>query len=1122
MATNWDKSRAAARALRSELTETDGGDISAEGLLNAALERASLRCRLRPPRDPLLSGAHAVLDMELQTVWVRSDAPASDRRVFIAHELAHFHLHENGKLCHCAEADFTEPETMRSVGYGPRQRRETEANVFAREFLLPAAEAKRLFAAGDDARALAARTGLPINVVFAQLTEALTKEFSREDSAQSAAESSLENAAVVSLDPSQEAAAKAAAGPLLVGAGPGTGKTRTLTARILYLTNTLEVPAENILALTFSRKAAEEMRERIAAIDPEIARRALIATFHAYGLDLLRRQGKALGLPANPILLEAADAISLLERRAAELDLSALSYLHDPAYPLPDMLNAIRKAKEDGIEPDEYAARAAASGNERLIETGRVYAVYAALLNDKGAMDYSDLVRLPLRLLEAHEEIRAAEQAQWRHILVDEYQDINRSGARLIQLIAGDGKGLWAVGDVRQAIYRFRGASPANVKGFLDDFPTGRRTDLKVNYRSQPGLVRLFGIASGEGPDNWQAAREDTGATVALAVADDDRAQADGIAARMRAFVDASYSFGDMAVLCRTRRQGRDLRAALLVRGIPVAAGAEESGGLLGVRDVRDMVAALARSAEPNSPARQRFAELPEGLPYRSDSLDFFQELLWGRPAWGRRVTDAAAVGRLLALARAFRERATAVLEDQDEPRRAFLSHLRRMARIGASFGDPEGENEEANAVRVLTAHSAKGLEYPIVFVANLSMNKFPSRPGPALIPPLPGGDDEDGGIEEERRLFFVALTRAKDHLILSRAMKYGQRAEMPSPLLAPLHRVADIEDVSWTTEECAQSQGARRKAQGAGSDTENRESSLLPSASFPSSDGDLRPATRDLIIEAGEVELYMRCPRRYYYERVLKAPAGERTPYAVFKNSVEKALALPDPVTGLEAAWLEHGMDDSHPHAPLYRRAAAEIVRRVSPLPLTLTPSEGREGGIGVDTSSGTPQAPGAPLPAASVFPLPDTFRGEGVRERGPGGGRRNPDAPTLAVELKGGTLSVQPDDVTPGDAGLEMTTFRRPPVGDEIWVPNDERRISLLWEAARQRDPDTKPNIRLRYLRDGKAYVAPDKSKIRQRHLQEYEQAIEGIRLNVFNPKPADAADCPACPYFFLCPDE
>ena len=1109
MATNWDKSRAAARALRTELIGQEAAEWSAESLLNAGLERADLRCRLRPLHDPLLSGAHAVLDMELKTVWVRSDAPAPERRVFIAHELAHFHLHENGRLCHCAEADFTDQETMRSIGYGPRQRRETEANVFAREFLLPAAEAKRLFATGDDARALAARAGLPLPLIFAQLTEGLAGErasgfglrASEGDaeeigySVSAASETRSPKPEALTLDSSQEAAAKAQTGPLLVGAGPGTGKTRTLTARILYLTHELGVPAENILALTFSRKAAEEMRERIAAIDPEIARRSLIATFHAYGLDLLRRQGKALGLPTNPILLEAADAIALLERRAADLELSALSYLHDPAYPLPDMLNAIRKAKEDGIEPDEFAARAAASGNERLIETSRVYAVYAALIHAKGAIDYSDLVRLPLRLLETHPEIRAAEQAQWKHILVDEYQDINRSGARLIQLLAGDGAGLWAVGDLRQAIYRFRGASPANIGRFLEDFPTGRRTDLKVNYRSQPGLVRLFGIASAEGPDTWRAARPDDGATVALAVADDDQTQADGIAQKMRDFAEAGFSYADMAVLCRTRRQGRDLRAALLVRGVPVAAGAEESGGLLGIRDVRDMVAALARSAEPNSPARQRFAELPEGLPYRGDALDFFQELLWGRPAWGRRVTDSMAVGRLLTLARAFRERANAVLEDDDEPRRAFLRHLRRMARIGASFSDPEGENEDINAVRVLTAHSAKGLEYPIVFVANLSMNKFPARPGPALIPPLPGGEDEESGIEEERRLFFVALTRAKDHLLLSRAMKYGQRAEMPSPLLAPLNRIADMENLAWTTQTETDISFAP--------EIENaRQPVGRPAGDFQSPVSGQHSMPESLSIDAVEAELYMRCPRRYYYERILKAPTGERTLYAAFKNSVEKALALPDPVAGLDAAWLEHGMDDTHPHAPLYRRAAAEIVGRRSPLPLT--PSEGRGG-----TDTGRDNAV---LSSALVLPLPS----EGVRGRG------LQDTSTLNVELDSGSLSVRPDDATPEDSGLEMTTFRRPPVGDEIWVPNDERRISLLWEAARQRDPDNKPNIRLRYLRDNKAYVAPDKSKIRQRHLQEYEQALQGIRLNVFNPKPADAADCPACPYFFLCPDE
>src|SRR5262249_62202284 len=183
---------------------------------------------------------------------------------------------------------------------------------------------------------------------------------------------------------------------------------------------------------------------------------------------------------------------ALLERRAASLDLSALRYLHDPAFPLPDVLRTIARAKEDMLTPDDFSARAEATGDARLAEVARSYTAYEALLHEKGAVDYSDLVCRALRLLEENAAVLAAERAQWRHILVDEYQDVNRGGARLVQLLAGDGAGLWAVGDLRQAIYRFRGASPANVARFHHDFPKGQRADLAVNYRSQPSLVALF------------------------------------------------------------------------------------------------------------------------------------------------------------------------------------------------------------------------------------------------------------------------------------------------------------------------------------------------------------------------------------------------------------------------------------------------------------------------------------------------------------------------------------------------------------------------------------------------------------------------------------------------------
>jgi superfamily I DNA/RNA helicase len=855
---------------------------------------------------------------------------------------------------------------------------------------------------------------------------------------------------------------------------------------VLYLTRERGVPPENLLALTFSRKAAEEMRERIAARDPEVARLSAISTFHAYGLDLLRRHGRVMGLPSNPVLLDQADAIALLERRAASLGLTALRYLHDPAFPLPDVLRTIARAKEDMLTPEDFAARATAAGDERLAEVARIYAAYEDLLREKGAVDYSDLVCRALRLLEGNETVLAAERAQWRHVLVDEYQDVNRGGARLVQLLAAEGAGLWAVGDLRQAIYRFRGASPANVARFHHDFPSGRRADLAVNYRSQPSLVALFGVASGEGPAAWDAARPQTGATVTLAVADDDRAQADGIVGKMRECAAQGYRFGDQVVLCRTRSQARALRAALAARGIPVAAGADE-GGLLSRRDVKEMVGLLARAAEPGGPARHRYPDLPEGLPYKGDALDFWTELLWGRPGWARRITDAAAVGRLLAVARAFRERAATILEESDEPRRALLRHLRRMARLGVSFGDPEA-GEASDAVRVLTVHAAKGLEFPVVFIPNLSAGKFPSRPGPSLLPPLPDDPDapgENDAAEEEARLFFVALTRAKDHLILSRAQRYGKWHEMPSPLLRKIDRAPGLQHEVWSatpSPPVPPDTGREEGGIATGSSTTGASPAAEPltaAGNSPLPDSGGGTGGEGGPTPAEEAELYLRCPRRYFYERVAVVPSGERAPYNAFRKSVEEALARPDPVAGLEAAWVEHGLEPDHPYTPLYKQAAGEIVARAKP--------------------NGVTDRTDAPSHRRTA----DTER-----------------VPTLTLELENGAIIVRPDAIGPTGNVLECQTFRKPPVGEEPIVPN-EPRFSLLLEAARRANPTETVTVNLHYLQSGQTFPVPEKPKVRARHLADYDRALKGIRLKVFNPAPADASDCPACPYFFICPD-
>ncbi|MGC4046406.1 MAG: ATP-dependent helicase [Armatimonas sp.] len=1036
------RARIAARAVRLEHPNVE-----------VALRAEGLKVRSRPPGDALLSGAHAVLDVEAERIWIRADAKGAERALILAHELGHVKLHHSEADSRCDEGDLEEdPASGLSTGYGPRQRREAEANVFAREFLLPADEAQALFASGLDAPAIASKLSLPESLVYSQLAasplplppapspeegggEEPREGFSA-DPALSGTPLPFRGGAggeVIPgiLDPSQQIAAEIEKGPLLVGAGPGTGKTRTLTARVLHLLTERNIAPENILCLTFSRKAADELRERLAVSLPDEAGRLAISTFHAWGLDFLRRRWRAAGLPPRPILLTEVEALALMERRVAEVNLDALRYLHDPAYPLPDALRAISKLKEARDTPDGLEARAA--GDPKWTDVAILWRAYDAVLKDKGALDFADLIARPLAMLEGDAALLAAERAQWKHVLVDEYQDVNRSGARLVQLLTGEGEGLWAVGDLRQAIYAFRGASPANVTQFAQDFPTGQRKELAVNYRSRPALVELFGIASGEGPAAWESKRAGL-SSATLAVAPDDMAQADGIAAAVRRFTEEGFGWGDQVVLCRTRNQARVMREMLTERGVPVAPGGNE-GGLLADPTVRRLVALIARVIDPTGPGTRLWPEVPAGLS-GDDAYAILTTALWGPPRLAATL-NARAAERLLALALSFRERAELLLEPGENHLTGFLDHLRRLARLGASLGEPDEVPE--NTVRVLTVHASKGLEFPIVFVPNLSAGRFPPRPAPGLLSPLADTtqSEEPDVTDEEARLFFVALTRARDHLILSRAEKYRRISAQPSPLLVALNEATNLERVEWVPP---------------------------PPPSIPPFGGTGEPeppitgGQGGNKLPVGDVELYLRCPRRYFYEKVEKVPGGPPSAYDAFKRATLAALREE---RELKETWDELGPSDNHPHARLYLRAASAVVE--------------------------------------------ENPRRAGWKRR------------ELNVTLpSGAVLTVTPDAVT-DEGTIERHTFRRPPEpGTE--APS-ERTLSLLNEAAEQNG--LKGGVAVRYLQNDQVATAPPRPRSRKNHLEHYERAIRGIQLQMFPPIPDDASACPSCPYFFICPD-
>ena len=519
----------------------------AEMLLAAAEAASGVDRRGVPSNDILLAGAHAVLDRDFPSIWyaVGPDTSKARQRFAQAHEFAHFWLHPEIGEDQCLAQDTPEafaPPSLRLnasqvvEGYSSKERRESEANLFAAELLLPAPILRHLFLEQNwNASRIVTHTGLSRACILSQLTSALllptdfkkdadgyqedasseTPSFettSQEDISATVSKTialsteAINTSAIVSLlDTSQRAAAHILKGPALVDAGPGTGKTRTLIARILFLLTERHIAPENILALTFSNKAAEEMNTRLRAAVGDLADRVWIGTFHAFGRELLRKEGGQLGLPLAPELIDLPDAVMLLEQNIDRLNLRHFEYLNQPILPFPDILDCISRAKDELVTPAQFAALAQKqlavaasylldvkqweaeqskaeqseseqqSGNsaqnsaannknnkkpknavkkelrERLEEAERlrilgekwrevaqVYEVYQELLRQEHKLDFGDLLMRSVELLDGFPNVRERWQLQYPHILADEYQDINRASAQLVQRLGDE------------------------------------------------------------------------------------------------------------------------------------------------------------------------------------------------------------------------------------------------------------------------------------------------------------------------------------------------------------------------------------------------------------------------------------------------------------------------------------------------------------------------------------------------------------------------------------------------------------------------------------------------------------------------------------------------------------
>lgn len=431
----WIEIRRKARLLHTTALSAAKGDRSTKALIDAALQILDLEKSYYVPGTRFGKEVLGSLERTAQVVNVASGQEPEEELVVIAHEFGHYELHTDPShevtISHAVlGGDPVEGAAGKVEGYSPRQRQEVQADVFAGEFLCPSDWVREQYIDhGQRPAQIAKDLKLPLRLVLSQVIRALLLPPLRERTAQ-------ESSVKIELDPSQMTAATWAAGALLVDAGPGTGKTRTLVHRIRYCLKS-GIAAANILALTFSNKAAEEMHERLSEMDAKASLEMWVGTFHSFGLELITRWPSSIGRSSQVKIIDEADALALLEANLEKIPLYHYQNLYEPAYELAHVLRAISRCKDELISPEEYGreaeaayATAQSSGDEEAIaaaekalEIACVYRVYEGALKDEDAVDFGDLVLLATRLIESNEDVQAY-ISQFKVIHVDEYQDV--------------------------------------------------------------------------------------------------------------------------------------------------------------------------------------------------------------------------------------------------------------------------------------------------------------------------------------------------------------------------------------------------------------------------------------------------------------------------------------------------------------------------------------------------------------------------------------------------------------------------------------------------------------------------------------------------------------------------
>nr|WP_277756364.1 UvrD-helicase domain-containing protein [Rosenbergiella nectarea] len=915
-----------------------------EGVLEIAIESL-------PFDHPELGGGSGVLRRDIQTVYIRNDLLLGETAYLIAHELGHWYLDGDRpaqSISHLSSMTRSSGSqaTVSVEAYGTRERLELQANVFARELLLPRNIACQLFQRGMSATTIAVDLQLPIEVVRLQLFDGILLPTSHP----------VLPPSLPPMTQGQRNAATASETFVNVVAGPGTGKTTTLIHRIKHLVEQGAAPSQ-ILVLTFTNKAAHELVERLKVSGISGASDIWAGTFHAFGLEFLRKYHQIFNLQSDIRLADTLMQVRLMVSTLPKLRLQYYLRLQNPYDWLPGVLGHIKRLKEECLTAADYRKRLTLLppcppdvAYERE-DIATLFEAYETAMRAEYLVDYVDLIALPY--LQAKQDRASVAQYidHFSHVLVDEYQDVTEVMVALLRQLALNVQSFWVVGDVRQAIHHWRGASIRSLMDFDSTFrgtipgATAQRYDLDINRRSTPEILKLFSCAGIYHALNERiplehvsAYRQSNRAVPTIYECDSKLSQAATVAQRINGLVQRGVPYRDQVVISRKSTNVEQIVEALEALNVPVLfigdlcqrpevkrllclmelLHTRQPRSLVGLRsepafcmpsqDIEQLMF-LTRKGTGLSMQRGRWLWLPtpglspagqkikdnlafllKGLKRTSTPWDFVSRVLleqsYGLPSHSNQ-TIQAHTQRLAIWLFVY-----AVRNGDGDIRQARLSQfllreeLRR--RIGEKLGD-RGLPPEArvlDAVTVMTVHSSKGLEYPVVHVTDVDDASYGAdrayaydARGLALIPPEVLGSTESEFMFEERvernNLLYVALSRARDYLYLYKISGW------PQPI--PLNRASGAALVNQS--------GVKVPP------TSVRPITLASSSVIPT-------------VNYEAFQIYMSCPLQFHYRYEMKFTAEQDIDVSVrarwsimdmLLSVVRDAIA---PKTAFQSAW--------------------------------------------------------------------------------------------------------------------------------------------------------------------------------------------------------------------------